>query len=88
MQSADEHASICEWLAYHRSIGVGHFYVYDDRSRPPLKVRASPCNFWEENLKGSIRCLGSSKHSLPCLDKASKGRHAGVLRAVALDQML
>ena len=35
--AAGEHARIQEWVAYHWSIGVGKFYLYDDQSSPPLE---------------------------------------------------
>ncbi|GAB4813782.1 hypothetical protein N2152v2_000828 [Parachlorella kessleri] len=33
----DEHASIREWVLYHRRIGVGRIYVYDHGSSPPMR---------------------------------------------------
>ena len=33
----DEDAFIHEWLAYHRIMGVSHFYLYDNDSRTPLR---------------------------------------------------
>ena len=33
----DEDAFVEEWVAYHRLLGVDHFYLYDDDPRQPLK---------------------------------------------------
>jgi hypothetical protein len=33
----NDHAYIREWLDYHKSIGVDHFYITDNKSEPPLK---------------------------------------------------
>jgi hypothetical protein len=38
----DELPFIDEWLAYHRILGVEHFYLYDDDSRHPLKNFLKP----------------------------------------------
>eukprot|EP01026_Neomeris_dumetosa_P073998 TRINITY_DN766_c0_g1_i2.p1 TRINITY_DN766_c0_g1~~TRINITY_DN766_c0_g1_i2.p1 ORF type:complete len:433 (-),score=23.32 TRINITY_DN766_c0_g1_i2:616-1914(-) len=32
----DEHFDILEWIAYHKYIGVGKFYIYDNNSVPPM----------------------------------------------------
>eukprot|EP01024_Parvocaulis_polyphysoides_P063953 TRINITY_DN7416_c0_g3_i4.p1 TRINITY_DN7416_c0_g3~~TRINITY_DN7416_c0_g3_i4.p1 ORF type:complete len:439 (+),score=32.90 TRINITY_DN7416_c0_g3_i4:1494-2810(+) len=32
----DEHLDIMEWIAYHRYIGIGKFYIYDNNSVPPM----------------------------------------------------
>jgi len=32
----DEGAFLMEWIAYHRIIGITHFFLYDDGSSPPL----------------------------------------------------
>jgi hypothetical protein len=37
LRCAGEGAGIREWVAYHRSIGVERFYVYDHGSEPPFK---------------------------------------------------
>lgn len=34
---AGDHKRIREWVAYHSSVGIGKFYVYDDGSDPPLE---------------------------------------------------
>ena len=31
----DQNEDLCEWIEYHRSIGVGKFYVFDDNSTVP-----------------------------------------------------
>ncbi|KAI9011843.1 hypothetical protein DFJ74DRAFT_710756 [Hyaloraphidium curvatum] len=36
----DASADLPEWLAYHRGIGVSRFLVFDDGSRPPLRIDA------------------------------------------------
>jgi hypothetical protein len=33
----DDQAYIREWVDYHRSIGVDHFYITDNKSQPPLR---------------------------------------------------
>lgn len=38
----DEDRDICEWLDYHRMIGVEHFYVYDNGSRPSFRYLLEP----------------------------------------------
>lgn len=35
----DESNDIEEWIAYHRAIGVEHFYIYDNGSHIPLKFQ-------------------------------------------------
>ena len=32
----DQNEDLWEWIEYHRSIGVGKFYVYDDNSTVPV----------------------------------------------------
>src|SRR5262245_25609317 len=35
----DEDPFVEEWVAYHRLIGVDHFYLYDNDPRQPLRER-------------------------------------------------
>ena len=67
MDDADEHASISEWLAYHRSIGVGHFHIYDDNSQPPMQVLClSECNLMHASCGKGGWFPGGSRRCLPC----------------------
>ncbi len=38
----DEHRYVCEWIEYHRALGVQHFYVTDNASAPPLRDLLQP----------------------------------------------
>ena len=38
----DEERFLDEWLAYHRLIGVDHFFLYDHASEPPLRELVAP----------------------------------------------
>lgn len=35
----DDHDYIEEWINYHRSVGVKHFYITDNKSQPPLESK-------------------------------------------------
>src|SRR6478752_5390358 len=38
----DEDAFVEEWVAYHRLLGVDHFYLYDNDPRQPLSELLAP----------------------------------------------
>jgi hypothetical protein len=38
----DEDRFVEEWVAYHRLLGVDHFYLYDNDPRQPLNAILAP----------------------------------------------
>lgn len=47
----NDHEYIQEWLNHHRSIGIEHFYIYDNESTPPYNNLGDDVTliYWDEN---------------------------------------
>lgn len=53
----NENEYLTEWLEYHRSIGFNHFFIYDNKSTPPLSqtlAKEKDCSImiWNDNEAG------------------------------------
>jgi len=50
----DENDYLKEWLEYHRSIGIQHFFVYDNNSKIPIVNTDSDVTVivWKEDIVG------------------------------------
>ncbi|MGN0346907.1 MAG: glycosyltransferase family 2 protein [Lachnospiraceae bacterium] len=64
----NEDRDICEWLDYHRMIGIEHFYIYDNGSEPSFRFLLEPyiCNglvtyHW---FPGEVKQLEAYNHAL------------------------
>jgi hypothetical protein len=48
----DEHLGLREWVAYHRVVGVEHFYIYDNDSKIPVAQTLA-----KEIAAGHVTCI-------------------------------
>ena len=50
----DENEYLEEWLDYHRSIGIDHFFIYDNESKEPVKGNSDvTVKLWTDNKHAS-----------------------------------
>ena len=78
----DEPVDIIEWIEYHRRMGVGHFYITDHESSPPMNESLPLAAFIASGLV-SYRYLAGYNHKpnpqlatyIQCLTKANRQRH-------------
>lgn len=65
----DEGDYLPEWLDYHRKIGAGHFYIYDNGSKRPVKEVVNALGYGEfvtvTNIPGQNKHVKAYQH---CID--------------------
>jgi len=51
----DENEYLQEWIDYHRSIGIDHFFIYDNESKEPVKDDSKDVTvkLWTDNIHAS-----------------------------------
>jgi hypothetical protein len=51
----DENEYLQEWIDYHRSIGIDHFFIYDNESKEPVKDNSKDVTvkLWTDNIHAS-----------------------------------